>query len=222
MPVPLEQGRSIYLRFGGRRVPSEILAVAQDTIGVSLDEPPYPVRGAAVSLEIETPQGLLSYYTRVIVRPGGPGEAMILMRAPNVNGAERRRDWRIPMNALMQFRRITPAKVSNAQLLNLSIGGVLLETPMSMDVAELLDLVLNLPESVQHVVRGRIVRREAEPGPAGVRYGVLLVDTPAPARRALTEFMWARLMTLYPREMAERFPGGKGHRKWTRRKAGGK
>lgn len=199
-----------------------ILAVAQDTIGVSLDEPPYPARGGPVSLEIETPQGTLSYYTRVIIRPSAPGEAMILMRAPNIAGAERRRDWRVPMNAYTQFRRIAPAKVSNAHLLNLSVGGVLLETGMNMEVAELLDLVLNLPESAQHVVRGRIVRRETAPAPAEARYGVLFVETPSPARRSLTEFMWARLMKLYPREMAERFPGGKGHRKWTRRKGRGK
>ena len=220
MPALLQEGRAVFLRFGGRRAHSVILAVAQDTIGVTLDTPPYPPRGTAVSLEIETPAGLATYYTRVIVRPSGPGEAMILMRAPNVAGAERRRDWRVPLNALTQFRRIAPAKAGSAQVLNVSIGGVLLETAVSMDVAEFLDIVLHLPEAPQHVVRGRIVRREAahESGPD--RYGVLFVDTPAPARRVLTEFIWRRLLLLYPREMAARFPGGKGDRKWKRRKTG--
>lgn len=211
----LEPGREVVLCFPGHRVPSRILAVAQDTIGVALDIEPYPDEGTGVGLEFESPQGVFSFYTRVIVRPHEPGGAMILMRAPNISGAERRRTWRIPMNVRTPVRRVAAGKAENMLLVNISTEGAMIETKTSLSLNELLDVVLALPDEEPHVVRARVVRAEAPtPQRGGVlRFGLLFIEVAPAARRALTYFMWERLLQLYPKEMAKLFPGGKAYRK---------
>lgn len=211
----LQAGREVTLCLPGRRVPSRILAVAQDTVGVTMDTEPFPDEGMGVSLEFATPQGACSFYTRVIIRPREPGGALILMRAPNISGAERRRTWRIPMSVPAPVRRIAAGRAESMLLVDISTGGALLETGIPLQLNEMLDICLALPEQEPHVVRARVVRAEA-PAPCsegGLRFGVLFVEMAADARRELTHFMWERLLRLYPKEMARLFPGGKAFHK---------
>ncbi|HNR32118.1 MAG TPA: PilZ domain-containing protein [Candidatus Hydrogenedentes bacterium] len=216
----LEPGRRVTLCLAERRVPSRILAVAQDTVGVTMDTPPYPDEGAGVGLEFEGPDGAVSYYTRVIVCPRAPGDAMILMRAPNISGAERRRAWRVPLDLRAPVRRVAAGKAADMRVVNISTEGALLEPEAALELHEVLDIYLALPGQDPHLVRARVVREEASPKrrPRSLRFGVLFADLAPDARRTLTYFMWERLIKLYPKEMAKLFPGGKAYRKLQGRK----
>lgn len=215
---PLQPGNAAFLCYDGLRIPTQVLAIAQDTVGVAAPPPPFPTSGQGIELEFETPSGVATYYTRVVICPEKQGDAMILMRAANSRGPERRTDWRVPVNLLTQVRRLSPPGVMPCRIVNLSSNGLLLEIENDLALEDVLDLYLALPGEPEHVVRVRVIREE----PQGFwpkrmhRFGLLFVGMAAPAKRSLTHFMWQQLLKMFPRDMARRFPGGRAWRRFFR------
>jgi len=196
----------------GACYPVEVVAFARDTIGVTYPGPPFPEEGTAAVLEFEDGEALVSYNAQVVVAPREPGDGVILQRAASATYAQRRRTWRVPLDTAMAIRKAGAPTPGEAQILNLSTEGVLIETVMAFTLEERIELLLALPDLPAHTLHGRVLRVEtAAAGPAA-RYGVGFVAVPPAAKRVLTYFMWKRLRELYPREIAALWPGN-----WRRR-----
>jgi len=145
---------------------------------------------------------------QVVSGPRKPGDSMILRRMASLTHKHHRRGWRVPLNAVTQLRKPFDATGYRALLVDVSSEGALVETGGRFEVGDVVEFPLCLPLQSSHVVTGRIVRRDERALPEGPqRYGLLFVDTPPPAREALTRFIWGQIRRLYPNEAHAQFPG---------------
>lgn len=210
----LEKGRRVQLVWAGRHWSSEILAVADDTLSVAyLAEEPLGA-GALIDLECRFVSGYALYHMHVVIPPCRPGDEMIVRRSGNITCHERRRTWRVPVNAPLSFRRHAGDLLMEGWLIDLSAEGALIETNEPLTTQDILDLPLPL-ETEYALVSGRVTRKippeNGEDRPA--RFGVWFTETTPVARGVLTRFLWSRIRVLYPRELAALFPNAHSRRK---------
>jgi hypothetical protein len=220
---PLEKGRRVQLGWGGKHWPVEILAAAEDTVGVTFPSGEPLGVGALVDIECRAVHGAAIYYMHVVIPPQTPGDGVILRRAASVTYIERRRTWRVPINAPIVFSRRAAPDLLQGHMIDLSAEGTMIETDAPLVNSEVLDLPIQSGESSGAVMSGRVVRIEhARPVHSDTaRYGVWFTEGDPEARGALTRFLWARIRELYPKEVAALFPGSSRRKKRKPQASGG-
>lgn len=200
--------KTTFLRLMGTRFLVHIESAADDTIAVKFPGTSYPVEGLAAELEFHDFNGFKTYYMQVVSGPRKPGDSMILRRMSSLSHKRHRRGWRVPLNAVTELRKPFDASGHRAVVVDISSEGALVESSGRFEVGEVVEFPLCLPLQSSHVVTGRIVRHDKRSIPGGLeRYGLLFVDTPPPAREALTRFVWGQIRRLYPNELRAQFPG---------------
>lgn len=215
----LAKGRRGQLAWAGRHWPIEVLAVADDTVGVAFPSVEPLGLGALVNLEFQMNGWGALYFMHVVVPPQAPGDGMILRRAASVTYVERRRTWRVPIHAPLVFVKKDVGEPLEGQMIDLSAEGALIETTAPLEIADIIDLRVQTEGTPGALVSGRVVRivydefDEAAPP----RYGIWFTEMATEARSILTQFLWARIRVLYPREIAALFPGS-GRRKRAKQK----
>lgn len=203
-----ERGKVTFVRLMGMRFLVEVESVADDTIAVTFPGSSYPVEGLPAELEFHDLNGVKTYYVQVVSGPRKPGDSMILRRTTSLTRKHHRRGWRVPLNAVTELRKPFDATGHRTLLVDISSEGALAETNGRFEVGDVVEFPLCLPLQSSHVVTGRIVRRDEHvPSEGPHRYGLLFLDTPPPAREALTRFIWDQIRRLYPKELRAQFPG---------------
>jgi hypothetical protein len=208
VPIELERGKTVFLRFMGKRFLVEIESVADDTIAVSFGGSSYPIDGLGVELEFHDFEGVKTYHTQVVSGPREPGDSMILRRSAGLTRKHHRRGWRVPLETRTEIREPFQSDVHKGVVINVSSEGALIETTAPLEVGEAVELPLVLPKHHTYNVTGRVIRKESLALPGGLeRYGLVFVDTPPKARKALTRFIWSQIRRLYSEEARAQFLG---------------
>ncbi|HIJ64805.1 MAG TPA: PilZ domain-containing protein [Candidatus Hydrogenedentes bacterium] len=208
MRIELQKGRRGLLRFGEKALEIEILAVAQDTIGVRFAGSGHPAEGTGGDLEFGSDASALAYHVQVAVGARDGSDTLILQRVPGAPHDNYRRAWRVPMNVKTNVRGHNDPRAAKAVIINLSADGALIESAAMFDIEELVDLRLPLPGESPQVVHARVIRTEPSepPSDAVQRYGVRFLELTTEATHSLTFFIWKRLWELYPKEIAQLLP----------------
>ena len=204
-----------YVRFNGSRRPVEILAIAQDTVGVTYPYEPFPEAGVTIDLEFDNTRLRACYHEQVVVAPVDKGDGMILRRAPSQTYMERRRTWRVPLAAKTTLRRPNDLVAHDAVVVDLSTEGLLVESNAPFQVGDFVELALPLNGRSLEGVVGRIVRvtSTAPSNPHAHGFGIWFLGLAPQTRKVLTLYMWRRLRELCPGELRALFPGSGGGRK---------
>lgn len=220
MAEGLTIGRQGHLRFVGKRIPVRILAVRHDTVAVRVIEGPCPYVGAGVELEHAEGWWVAAYHMRVALRSQDHNDLIVLRRASNLRSSERRQSWRVPVDAPGDARRRGENDWFEVQIVDLSAEGGLIEAKRELAVDDLIDLQVALCGKAGRLLVGRIIREEPSDSIASDyrRYGLWFVEMPAESRRVLTQFVWERLQSIRPEDVAALFPGSDVERVLIRRK----
>ncbi len=210
MRLHLQPGNTGYVQLVYERRPVELIAVANDTVGVTCPFEQLPLAGSLADLVFTEDRCVAYYHMQVVVAPNEPEDGIILQRAASATYAQRRKTWRVPLTDTIAFQRYGDTRPGEAIVVNVSCDGLLLVTRMPLEVNDMLDLFLVLPDQPARKITGRVVRCETTyPG----RFGILFVQLSAESKRALTLFMWQQLRKLYPREIASLWPGSGRYKK---------
>ena len=97
MTFELERGRRGTLDLAAGSVSVEVLAVAEDTIGVRFVGMPYPREGAGGELRLGEGDGAVTYHVQVVVGASDDSDTLILQRVAGAPHHRYRRSWRVPM-----------------------------------------------------------------------------------------------------------------------------
>ncbi len=215
MTAYLEKGNCAHLQVMGERFSVKVLAVAEDTIGVTFSGARYPVEGTGAELRFRDNGGMVSYHTQVVVAPRRNGDGMILQRVSSAFPHRHRSAWRVPMNTMVEMASQNGRPACAVQVHNVSADGALIESPVSLQLDERVDLRLPLGNGPLHNITARVIRFQPlnVTASGAQQVGVRFVDVSKSLRRALTVYIWQRLRDFYPEEISALFPGSRSDRR---------
>lgn len=210
MASPLIKGKSAFVRYREERRPVTILEVCNDTVAVTAPEGSLPTRNLGVSLEIPTLEGTYCYHTHVVTAPRPGDDVLLLMRTASVKRFDRRRTWRVPLHTRTKVSRLDDRRAFQALVVDVSAEGALLFTAGHFEPGDVVTFRLHLPDELPHQVSARVVRLKetVRDGQTVYTLGVVYHELPKPARRALTYYIWKRLLELFPQEVRGLFRRG--------------
>lgn len=195
----LKVGRQCMMSTMGQRFLVEVLDVEEDTVRLSCPGADYPVSGMMVSLEFHDPTGYNSYRVEVVEGADAEGEGMLLRRPIDSRRSQHRDCCRVPTDLTIQVKEQVHVRRFDAALLNLSSGGMLIETTAPFDATSTVEATISLPGEPVFVVLGKVVHQaEVEEGPQDLRtYGIRFLPPEPTITRSISRYIWSRLKDLY-------------------------
>ena len=214
MTSPLTRGTSAFIRYWEECKPVTILEVCQDTVAVTAPEGTLPAKSVGVTLEVPTEQGVLCYQTHVATNPYPGDDVLLLRRSASVERFDRRRTWRVPLHTRTKVSRADEMRGFPALVVDISAEGAQLHTSGHFELGEVITFRLHLPDELPHRVSAKVVRTKSatREGTTAYALGVFFEDLSGPARKALTFYIWRRLLELFPREVRMLFRRNHGKR----------
>lgn len=198
--VDIRKGNSCLLSVTGRHFMVEITEVGEDSMRVSFPGIDYPVEGMNVELEFHDETGFVYYRVEVLEGPWD-GEGVLVTRPREAKRNQHRDAFRVPTDLTVQVRDHVHVRKYDADLLDLSSGGSLLQTEAPFDFNTTINISLSLPGESTHEVTAHVVhvveQDRTKRGPARI-YGVKFIGTPPETCHAISRYVWTRLRELYP------------------------
>lgn len=203
----LSIGRACVLRAGDIAYDVEIVAVAEDTIGVRTDAVFTLEEGSGVDLELPDYEGTAYYHTRVVVVPSQPGDGIILQRCEAANYLKHRRSWRVPTDFRLQMAPASGIPNRDGTMLNVSSEGALVSAGPGFIVGDECRITVTLQGQQTCVLHGHIIHVGDEPSKDNRwEYGVRFGQMPHRSRQALTWFLYDRIRKIYGNELRAMYP----------------
>ena len=168
--------------------------------GVVLD------RGAVIPVGCPNAHGFALYWMQVLSPPNGMGRNAVLRRNPNAGGNFNRRGWRLNVSLAASARRTGAMHFLECRIANLSIEGAFILSSASMNVGDIIDLRIFLPDTSPCQLTARVCRRApiAAVSASGVPTegefqgaGVSFLEIPRETRSILTRFLWRTIRELH-------------------------
>lgn len=207
---PLTKGKRAFVRYREERKEVTILEICDDTVTVTVPDGSLPVKNLGVSLEIPTLEGTYCYHTHVATAPRDDDDILLLRRTASVKRFDRRRTWRVPLHARTKASQLDGRRVFRAVVVDVSAEGVLLFSAGPFEPGELITFQLYIPNELPHEICARVVRvkETVRDGQTVYTLGAAYHELSKPARRALTYYIWKRLLELFPTEVRGLFRRG--------------
>ena len=204
--------------YDGHSFAVEVVALAEDTVGVRCAMGEAPDSGRVVCVAFPFEEGQYLYFMLVVVGAREGGEGLILQRAGSTSYVQRRKALRVPLDVEVAMRPHGLTSSQTVRAIDLSAEGMLIEASGELSIAETVDLMLPFPGAPGHLLYAKVVREAtSNTAPERRRYGLWFVEIGQDARRSLILYLWERLRQLYPGEIAALFPGSR--RRYQRRQA---
>lgn len=197
----LSKGSQCLLQVLGQHFLVDVLDVADETIRVSFPGHDYPVAGMQVSLEFHDAEGFNCYTSEVLTGPEAKTNSMVLRRPSAARRTHHRRSFRVPTDLTVQVKDQVHVRRYDAALLDLSSGGVLLDTVAPFDFSTTIEVTMSLPGETTHTVLGKIVHigeSPDNPGSGSKLLGVRFLSLSPQVINSITRYIWMRLRELYP------------------------
>ena len=213
-PVSLAVGRLCLMRVKDRAYEAEIIALAVDTIGLSVGEIADLEEGAGVELEIQDSSGTAHFHTRVVVPPRNAGDGVILQRCEAAQYLRHRRAWRVPTDFRIQLAPPSGIPNRDGRMLNLSAEGGLIVSKSHFDTGESCRVTITLTGQSTCTMKGRIIHGTDTTNEHGeFEYGLRFEEVPRESRHALTWFLYDRIRKIYGDELRAMYPRPRSSRK---------
>ena len=190
----------------GQRFLTSILELGPDSVRVSFPRQSIVSDGMRAQLEILDENGSALYETEVLRAPRDVGDGLLLRRPNLAQHTWHRNHWRVPVELAVSFKEHVHPRRQSGDILNLSAGGLLLESRADMEVGSSLDLQFRVPPQHEISALGRVVfAGDSVGGTSAVRrYGIHFVGMAPDEQRVLQDYVWRRLRELNPSSFARR------------------
>ncbi len=188
----IRPGNSCLLCATGRHFLVEILDITEDTIHTTFPVTDYLVTGMSIDLEFHEAEGYLECRTEVVQEPRAKGDGVILRRPAQSYWNAHRGSNRVPTDLTVQVRDLTHPRRYDAELINLSSGGALVQTRASLAIPARVEIALSLPGEPQHTVNGRVahISEGQMGGVSGMRrVGIRFVDLTSDSYESIVHYI---------------------------------
>ena len=196
-------GNRCLLVLFGKRYRSAVLSVNEDTIRLSFPVRDFPIEGMRVEMEFYDDGGSSTYEAVVVEERGNVGDGILLSKPSQLNRIVHRSAWRVPVELTANIKGHVHPRKHTVDVLNMSAGGILIRTAVELNVGDMADISLMLPEGPREQLIGTVMHLAQHPGPHSTDQlaGIKFEDTSEDARERLTRYIWQRLHDLHPESM---------------------
>ncbi len=193
-------GNTALLTVLGQHFMVKIKAVDEDTILVSFPPVQYPVKGMEVQLEFHDLQGLNVYHSEVVKGPDEGENGMVLRRPQIKQRSLHRSSCRVPTDLSVQVKDQARVRRHDASLVDLSLGGAMIETDAPFDLDTTLEMSLSLPGEPTHQLIAHVVHILNSPEtPYGrKKIGIKFDCLDSAVEKSIMDYIWNRLREMYP------------------------
>ena len=195
----LAEGLQCFLYVTDRHFLVRVLSLDEETVCVTFPGKDYPVEGMRADMEFHD-EGGYCYYATEVLRGPTPGEEGIVLRRPaEIKRSVHRTTCRIPTDLTVQIKDRDHVRRYNAALLNISAGGVLVETDAPFDFSTSIEMDLSLPGESLHTIPCQVVQIIPVAGAQenGMRQLCLkYADLPPDANLSISHYIWRRLQEM--------------------------
>jgi hypothetical protein len=161
----------------------------------------YPPPGVPVALEYHVEEGFYAYASTVVQPPQAPGDPLVLQRPPEGLWRQHRRYLRVPTDLIIEVRAQGETAWTRAALLDIGVGGCLLESEALLEFGAVTELQIAFPGARIQIISGEIVHmaKMLERGHRGDHlYGVRFCSMDTATRADLDDFIGRQVRALYP------------------------
>lgn len=206
-PSGLFIGRACRIRVGEQAYDAEIVALAEDTIGLSATDYIGLEEGDGVELELPDHSGTAYYHTRVVVPPSQAGDGIILQRCEAAAYMKHRRTWRVPVDFRLQISPASGIPNRDGRMQNLSSEGALVSAGPGFLVGDDCRITVTFTGQATCVLHARVIHVSDGPEENGrYEYGVRFTEMPSKSRYALTWFLYDQIRKRYGNELRALYP----------------
>lgn len=197
MHEPIAKGAKCALRIDGRRYPAEVVDVRERVLRLRCLEDGFDIQARGIVVEFDGPKGTAAYFTRYLTSAPDSHTELVLLRSASLNCDELRSFLRVPTEIGVVVTLSDSAARFQAQLLNISSGGALIESDSLPEVEYGERLRLEIAEDPAISVSGDLVHFSNGKAASRPRFGVRFVDMDNESVRALTWFVWKRVKLFF-------------------------
>jgi hypothetical protein len=188
----LRAGETFLLRVGRDYFLSTIESVKESSVEVSVPSKDYPPAGMRVSMDFHDDDGCTVYKTDVTRGPSATRSSARLRRPGPARRITHREYTRVETDVPARFRDMGTVAYHEGAVINVSAGGLLLETTHAHDFEKLLEIELKLPDAPPMTVLGQIVHKAEqldEEGNPLLLYGCKFVKLDRQQTKALIQYV---------------------------------
>ncbi len=170
----------------------EILTLSEETFQITFPVKDYLVVGMKANLEFHEAEGYLECPVEVLQDPASKYNRVLLSRSADSFWNAHRSSNRVNTDLTVQVRDQQHPRRYDASLVNLSSGGVLIQTSAPLDVPARVELCLSLPGESQQMVEGRILHVNTldDNGESGICFfGVKFTKLPEETYNAIAGYI---------------------------------
>lgn len=194
----LKAGVQCFVTLLDQRYLSTVLSVKGEIVRVTFPMREFPVPGMRVMLEFHDDLGFTSYECEVHEPPNEPGDGLQL-KAP-VGGARshHRSFWRVPVRLEATIKHQVHPRKHECVVLDLSAGGVLVQTGAELTAGDVAELSFVLPGAGTAELTCKVVHMPTVSAGTGKLHGCEFVGPDPVLLRAITTYVRQRLRELDP------------------------
>lgn len=197
---PLRNGAECMLYVVGRHFRVRVLALTAETMQVTFPGRHYPIAGLTATLEFHDPNGFTYYTAEVLEGPTNVNRCLLLRRPAGPMRSIHRDHLRVPTDLLATVREQVHLRRYNAAVLDIGMGGALLQTAAVFECDATLEMLFSFPGEAECTVLGQVVHlveRPAADGGLSFLYGVRFIDVERGAEEAIGRYTVRRILDLY-------------------------
>lgn len=195
MNVPLTEGSHCLLRVGNQQFWVCITEVGEAAFRVSFPTRDFPLKDMAVELQFHHEDGFEVIHTTVLEHTGYEDDGLVLARPESVRNYTHRTNARVEADVPVTIHAQTSVRPKVARLLDLSQGGVQLQTDATINFGDAVDIQIALPEEAAHTLTGQVRHVGAGRGAHDRVVGVRFRNPDPEALAAIERFIVLRLMS---------------------------
>ena len=193
-------GNRCLLLIMGQRFLVSIQNVTESTIAVSFPVRDFPVEGMRVDLEFHDMEGFTRFESEVLTAPRELGDYLVIRRPPSYVRNYHRGSWRVSVDFKVELKGHVHPRRINVPVINISTGGILVLTDSEMEVNDMLEAALPIPELSGEKMTCKVAHRAPEPQSVDglVQMGCTFVSPDPTSTKAIATYISNRLKELAP------------------------
>lgn len=153
----IRPGSQCQLFLKGDRINVEILDVDDEYVHTTFPTEQYPEQGSDVHLEFHDPEGYNWYPSSVATAPQRGARRLTLKRPRVAHRTQNRSDFRVSTDLSVQVRECNRLRAYDADVLDLSQGGMLIATEAPLEAGSTVEMEMSLPEEANQTALADVV-----------------------------------------------------------------
>ena len=188
----------------GQRFLVGIQSVQEDTVRLSYPAADFPVAGMLLEIEFHDDLGYARFESEILATPENVGDGLLIRLPTEYSRTTQRGAWRIPTDFNVILKSHVHPRRYEVPVVNLSAGGMLLQTNADAELNDTVELKFHLPgEAAPQEMLGTIVHVHQPDNKAGgeTMVGINFINPEPQHRKALSRYVWRRLREIHPDDL---------------------